>query len=370
MNMKLSSVLIIGAIAAMGATPLWASSDTAKEGTDAATKTELGQPTRAEERMMGATSVMPFNPHATASDYRIGNNALYTLSADKLEGMEVVDRAGEKVGTIKSIVLAPDRRRAHAVITAGGFLGMGARDVMVSLSDLRQTSDDVVQMSATQAQILALQEYTADPYVELKGDDPIGVSFVSFSAFEAGKDLPAARAQSEAGSVTRQSVQDQQTPGSASARAPGQTTAAAAQMRADSRPATAGTRVGDNPLYTRSAASLNGMEVINSAGESFGTIKHVVLAPTRDGAYAVISAGGLLGMGARDILLSLDDLNPVGDKLQFNATQDQINALSDYTPQQYVEVKGDTPVSGSIVEFSALEADKDGAASKNPTAPK
>lgn len=370
MKLKTTKILIAGAIVAMSASPLWATGEATKSGTDAATKSELGQPTRAEEKTMGATSGAAVGTRSAMSNNRMSNTALYALSADKLEGMEVVDRSGEKVGTIKNIVLAPDRHSAHAVITSGGFLGMGARDIMVSLGDLRQTSEDVLQMSATQEQIVALQDYSSDAYAELKGDDPIGVSFVRFSPFEEGKDLPSSRSQADE-SVTRQTLRDQETArGSTNANAraeTGQSTATMAQMRSETRPAvTAGSAVGDNPLYTRSAANLNGVEVVNGAGESFGKVKQVVLVPTRDSAQVVVSTGGVLGMGARDILLSLDDLTPVGDNLQLNATKEQIDAIQDYTPQQYVEIKGGTPISGSIVDFSALEVDKDGARSNNP----
>ncbi|MGL1833632.1 PRC-barrel domain-containing protein [Rhodocyclaceae bacterium SMB388] len=370
MNMKLSRVLIVGAIAAMSAAPLWAASHTVQKGTDAATsdaaratdkatKTDLGQPTRAEERTMGATSGAAVDQHAMTSNYRMGDTALYALSADELDGMEVVDRVGDKVGTIKSIVLAPDRKSAHAVITAGGFLGMGARHVLVSLSDLRQAGD-VLQISATKEQIVALQDYSADPYVELKGDDPIGVSFVEFSAFESGKDLPQPRAQAAPGSETGQAAREQQ--------AAGQAAVTRAQMRSETRAATAGSGAGDNPLYTRSAANLNGVEVVDAEGETFGKITRVVLAPARNSAYAVVSAGGLLGMGARNIMLSLDELTPVDDKLQLHATKEQIDALKDYTPAEYVEIKGGTPISGSIVDFSAFEAGKDATRPKSPKA--
>lgn len=354
MKLKLSTMLIAGAIVAMSATPLWAASDAAKTDTGAPNKAELGVPTADEEKMMGRTSEPIFDPGSTASNYPVGDSALYALSADKLEGMKVVDRSGETVGTIKSVVLAPDRRSANAVIGTGGFLGMATRDILVSIRDLRQVEDDVLQMSATREQIDGLQEYSTNPYVELKGDDPIGVSFVTFSAFEAGKDLPRSQALAPSEPKTVQSARAQEATG-----------------RTDSAPtrsATAGTAVGDNPLYTRSAASLNGMEVIDNAGKSFGKVKQVVLAPTRDSASVVISAGGLLGMGARDILLALDDLTLVDDKLQLGATKEQIDALQDYSPEQYVEIKGGTPISGSIVEFSALEVDSGAAAPKKPKA--
>lgn len=65
-------------------------------------------------------------------------------------------------------------------------------------------------------------------------------------------------------------------------------------------------------------------------------------------------------MGALDIMFSLDEFKPMDDKLQMSATKAEIDLLPGEAPgpDKYVEVKGDTPISGSIVEFSAFEGSK------------
>jgi sporulation protein YlmC with PRC-barrel domain len=125
--------------------------------------------------------------------------------------------------------------------------------------------------------------------------------------------------------------------------------------------ATARTPVSDNPLYTRSADDLDGLEVVDRAGDNIGEVNQIVLAPDRKSAHAVVSVGGILGIGAREIIVSLDELRPIDDKLQLSGTKEEIAARKDETPDadKYVEVNGDTPISGSIVEFSAFEEDKD-----------
>lgn len=142
---------------------------------------------------------------------------------------------------------------------------------------------------------------------------------------------------------------------------------------ADGR-AAARTTTGDNMLYTRSADDLHGKAVIDRTGDKVGEIKRVALAPDRKSAHAVISVGGVLGMGAHDITVSLDQLKPMDDKLQMNATKEEIAALKDATQgaDKYVDLKGNTPISASIVGFSAFEQGKDaskpGAASMKPNA--
>jgi len=108
----------------------------------------------------------------------------------------------------------------------------------------------------------------------------------------------------------------------------------------------------DNPLYARTPEELNRAEVIDPTGEKIGRIKTVVLGPTGDSAHAVISSGGFLGLGAREVIVSLDELQLVeDDKLQVNASEEELHARGDYTPEEFVELAPDRPIS----EFSAFE---------------
>jgi len=195
MKLNIRTTLLAGAVAALIAGPTWAASDTAKDGAHTSTpnKAESGQSERGQPTAAQPMSETPGTHGAayvgTTARTSAGDNPLYTRSADDLDGVEVVDRAGDKVGDIKQIVLAPDRKSAHAVISSGGILGMGATDIMISLDDLTPIGDKL-QMSATKAEATAQTDEApdADQYVEVTGDTPISGSIVEFSAFEQGKD--------------------------------------------------------------------------------------------------------------------------------------------------------------------------------------
>jgi hypothetical protein len=193
MNSNIRTTFIAGAIAALLAGPTWAASDTPKYGAQTPAKAEIGQPERDQPT---AAQPMSETPRMGAATYggttagsQVGDNPLYTRSADDLDGVEVVDSTGDKVGKVKQIVLAADRKSAYAVIAAGGFLGMGARDIMVSLDELKPM-DDKLQLNVTKAELASLKdaEPDADKYAEVKGDTPISGSIVEFSAFEKGKE--------------------------------------------------------------------------------------------------------------------------------------------------------------------------------------
>jgi len=122
-----------------------------------------------------------------------------------------------------------------------------------------------------------------------------------------------------------------------------------------------GPAAADREIYTRSANSLVGAEVVDGDGEKIGDVKQVVIAADRKSAHAVIAEGGVLGMGPREVLVSLDALTPLyDDKLQWRVTKEQVGTMEEHTPGQLVEIEGDTPISGEITEFSAFEPIKDG----------
>lgn len=140
-----------------------------------------------------------------------------------------------------------------------------------------------------------------------------------------------------------------------------QSASEAARMGGSYVGTTARTSPGDNPLYARSADDLDGVEVVDRNGDKVGDVTRIVLTPDRKRAHAVISVGGILGIGASEIMISLDDLTPIGDSLQMSATKSEATAPGDEAPDadRYVEVTGAAPISGSIVDFSAFEQDKD-----------
>ncbi|HEY8352933.1 MAG TPA: PRC-barrel domain-containing protein [Sphingomonadales bacterium] len=64
------------------------------------------------------------------------------ISADKVEGTKVKNRAGEDLGTIDSIMIDKlSGRVAYAVMSFGGFLGMGERYHALPWSVLKYDTD-------------------------------------------------------------------------------------------------------------------------------------------------------------------------------------------------------------------------------------
>lgn len=87
------------------------------------------------------------------------------LTADEIIGREVLNKNGEEVGEVESLVIQPEKGDVHAVISVGGFLGMGDRDVAIPLKELEFGESSVILMSQqTKEQLEAMPEYREEDW--------------------------------------------------------------------------------------------------------------------------------------------------------------------------------------------------------------
>lgn len=67
------------------------------------------------------------------------------ITADELEGMEVVSQQGEEIGEIKKITIDSQSGEVQFVtVSQGGILGMGAKEIAVPLSAFEIRDDQAV----------------------------------------------------------------------------------------------------------------------------------------------------------------------------------------------------------------------------------
>ena len=171
MNSMLRKTLMAASIAAVLAAPAWAVEDMpGYQGSQP--QEEPGQP-------MEAMPPMDSEPGHASPGSVSNENPLYSRTPAELKRDEVVDVTGTKVGTVKSVVAGQDRASAHAVVSSGGFLGIGASDIVVPLDEMR-IMDDKLQVNDTKESLQARGQYQPESYIELSPDRPIS----EFSAFE------------------------------------------------------------------------------------------------------------------------------------------------------------------------------------------
>lgn len=79
--------------------------------------------------------------------------------ASKLIGTHVVNDANETIGKIDDLIINPDDKLAYAIISVGGWLGMGSYRIAIPYSDLRITPSKITLPGATKEGVKNLPEF-------------------------------------------------------------------------------------------------------------------------------------------------------------------------------------------------------------------
>jgi hypothetical protein len=94
-------------------------------------------------------AIMKVDPQTVATGYR----------TSKVVGSTVVNEANETVGTIDDLIVTPSEKVPFAVLSVGGFLGMGTKYVVVPYSALQVHDKKMVLPGATKESLKALPEF-------------------------------------------------------------------------------------------------------------------------------------------------------------------------------------------------------------------
>jgi sporulation protein YlmC with PRC-barrel domain len=74
-------------------------------------------------------------------------------------GKSVYNDAGEKIGDINDLIVAPNRAVSYAIVGVGGFLGVGEHNVAVPVSKFKQQMDKIVLSGATKEALKAAPKF-------------------------------------------------------------------------------------------------------------------------------------------------------------------------------------------------------------------
>lgn len=77
----------------------------------------------------------------------------------KMVGSSVMNEAKEVVGTIDDLIVTPNEKVPFAILSVGGFLGMGNKLVVVPSSMLQVVGKDLILPGATKESLKALPEF-------------------------------------------------------------------------------------------------------------------------------------------------------------------------------------------------------------------
>lgn len=309
-------------------------------GAIAQTATQTDSVTAAPPAAMTVASVVPA---FRASD--LTGSTLYTLDTEETRALSTLrddasvaarDRvalnwesgatfaanrdAWESVGAISDIILTQDGAVRGVLIDVGGFLGLGARSVMIDIDDLYFVADDetvedindfMVVAAMTREEFQALPEY----------DDTILAA--GFQPREVPSDSPMQDEGAASDPVTAP------VPDMASTDTAADT---AADMTAEVGPGNYQVL----PPDERTADRLMGADVYDIDGENIATVSDLVMADTGEVTHAVIDVGGVLGIGTYTVALELDTLDILWSdenddvRVELPMTREQLGSLPEY----------------------------------------
>jgi hypothetical protein len=94
-------------------------------------------------------TLMKVDPQTLATGFRVS----------KVLGATVLNEANEKVGTVDDLIVTPNQKVPYAVLSVGGFLGMGTRLVVVPYDTMKASDKNMVLPGATRESLKALPEF-------------------------------------------------------------------------------------------------------------------------------------------------------------------------------------------------------------------
>jgi len=258
--------------------------------TAGATAAYAQSPTTATPPAASSSAAKPMPTQAASADTR------------KLIGRNIQNAQNETIGEIKSVFIGKDGNVDSVMVGVGGFLGMGEREVRLNWSELNVSQNgEKVTVNLTKDQLKAKPEYKYGN-TAYRGQ--------VFNDAGVWKDDG-----TRADATTRPSTSSQ---------------------TAANTPARSG---GDfNADGNVSGNALIGANVKNQANETVGEIEEVFVGT--DGAIktVVVSVGGFLGVGSKNVAVKWSDIKVERDgkdlRVKTNWTKDSLKAMPDYKEDQ------------------------------------
>jgi sporulation protein YlmC with PRC-barrel domain len=234
--------------------------------------------TKALEKAGNSDSAKNDTPRAYDEDTQVklgSANLAYDINAQKLIDMNVVGQNGNKLGEIQDLVLSHNEKISYAIVSVGGILGVGKKLVAIPFHDLNiNKAEEKVVINLTEKQLEEIPEFK----FEYIGDR---------------------------------------------------------QYQTDERPATSSADSKYNIAkidYDINAKELFGMNVVDPSGKKLGELKDLLLSKNEKVIHAIVSIGGVLGMGEKLVAVPFHSLqvNKTDEKIILNVTEKQLEQAADF----------------------------------------
>jgi uncharacterized protein YrrD len=255
-------------------------------------------------------------PTSATADSKMAPSA--TADTRKLIGRNIKNADDETIGEIKSIYIGKDGKVDSVMVSVGGFLGMGDREVRIAWSDLKITDNgEKVMVNMTKDELKAKPEY------RYKNETWRGQVFTDTGPWSA-RPSDTARAPDAPRPASDQLAQTTKPPADRSTDKPSERPNMAAT-----------TSTGDfNAAGEMSGHALIGATVRNEQREAVGKIEDVYVDNSGAIKTVVVAVGGFLGVGAKDVAVKWSDLKFSRDDksivIMTSWTKESLKAMPDF----------------------------------------
>lgn len=275
-----------------------------------ATAQDILPPVPSELERSGITA-----PTVMSSGYAaVTNDTLVTQLLDKTVFTSTADDAAE-IGTIHDLVVTPGLGISAVIVSVGGFLGVGAKDVAVDFAQLdwaeRADGSRRWVLNATAEELSAAPAFIWGDSEQTTGE-------------------PA---------LTTAEQEEQMVEGDPN------DTAIDPALTTDQPERANQSAIDRSTLSVFDSAELSpddllGIAVYGINDEQIGTIGEVLLAPGGSPDAIIVDVGGFLGLGAKPVAVAFDNLAFSADTLDnqylfINASRAQLESQPAYDPQTY-----------------------------------
>lgn len=246
-----------------------------------------GQMMRNARMKMAANKRRTMYDNSVMYDQKRDAKSAYHVRASELIGETVEQRDGDNIGEIDDLVYAGTDKKLMAIISIGGFLGLGEKLIAVPYNELRVSDggDDVFLNSSSE---------NLKAQAEFKYND--GENTGKQMRMSRENASSNARESEFANSVEYGKYRDAKS------------------------------------LYKIRISEIIGETVESANGDNLGEIDDVVYSRTDEKLMAIISVGGFLGMGEKLVAVPYDQLrvSADGDDLYFDSTKDALKSMTSF----------------------------------------
>ncbi|MEI4471916.1 PRC-barrel domain-containing protein [Frigidibacter sp. MR17.24] len=293
-------------------------------------------------------SYMPAEGEQTLSASNLIGKRIYTAEGeiDASAEMTEANTDWDDVGEISDVLMSRDGQLEAILVDVGGFLGIGEKTVAISMDQLNLIPDGddageyFVAFTASKEQLENAPEFTMPGEEDDQAADQASMNTAATGT--AATDGAATTGAASTDTMASDSAATGAATGAAAGTAAG-TAAGSSEMAADTAatpPAAEGEQTAAMEVdpTTVTAEQLQGAPVYDSNDEKVGDISELVIADDGTITDAVVDLGGFLGIGAKPVAFSFDDLRMTAEgedasnlSVHVTQTEEQMEQMPEYS---------------------------------------